>query len=159
MIVIAQCLWWFLDSLVESITTGNFKCDHFGWIIAWQEGFLHWSPHHVNHWRWQLWTPQIPYISMHCRKRWESGACRHDDEQIWPEHCTESLHNYPCTYFYLPVDWKCRSTTYTFSLGVSWVHDGRFRMCLMWLLFWLLINEQAKSSLFFQIVKISTAVH
>lgn len=41
LIVIAQCLWCFLDSLVESITTGNFKRDHFGWIIAWQEGFSH----------------------------------------------------------------------------------------------------------------------
>lgn len=41
LIVIAQCLWCFLDSLVESITAGNFERDHFGWIIAWQEGFSH----------------------------------------------------------------------------------------------------------------------
>lgn len=40
LIVFAQCLWCFLDSLVESITTGNFNRDHFGWIIAWQEGFF-----------------------------------------------------------------------------------------------------------------------
>lgn len=41
LIVIAQCLWCFLDPLAESITTGNFRRDHFGWIIAWQEGFSH----------------------------------------------------------------------------------------------------------------------
>lgn len=39
LIVIAQCLW--PDSLVESVTADYFKRDHFGWIIAWQEGFSH----------------------------------------------------------------------------------------------------------------------
>lgn len=79
---------------MKSITTGNFKRDHFGWIIAWQEGFSHWSPHHVNHWWWQLWTPQIPYISMLCREWWDSWAHRHGYDRIWSE-CTESLHNCP----------------------------------------------------------------
>lgn len=39
---------------------------------------LHWSSRHVNHWQWQLWTPQKPYISKCCSKSGAVGSAEAD---------------------------------------------------------------------------------